>query len=592
MTAADAPLLGVAQSLSGQRWYQRPAAPYLAEALAQRLGLPDIVGRLLAARGVDLEAAADFLEPSLRALMPDPDCLADMAAAAARLADAVQAGEDVVIFGDYDVDGATSAALLIRFLRAVGGRARHYIPDRLREGYGPNIPALRQLAGEGARLVVTVDCGIQAFDALAAAADAGLDVIVVDHHKAATALPEAVAVVNPNRLDDGSGLGQLAAVGVAFMLAVATNRLLRGRGHFGTARAEPELLGLLDLVALGTVCDVVPLTGLNRAFVRQGLKVLAARRNPGLKALADVAGMDEAPGTYHAGFLLGPRVNAGGRVGEADLGARLLSLDDDKEVQRIAARLHALNQERRDIEASVLETALARVGDPGDAPIVVTAARGWHAGVIGIVAARLKERFARPVMVIALDDTGIGKGSGRSIQGVDLGAAVIEAQRRGLLLAGGGHAMAAGLTVAEDRVDDLRDCLTELLAAPVARARAQAGLAIDGVLTARGATPDLVEAIEQAGPFGVGNPSPRFAFARVHVVKADIVGHDHVRAIMAHGDGGRLTGIFFRAADTGAGQALLAPGGRAFHVAGKLKRNDWGMTPRVDVTIDDVANAI
>lgn len=590
MSAERPPLLGVAQSLSGQRWYARPAPPQLAEALAQRLGLPDIVAHVLAARGVGLDDAAGFLDPSLRAMMPDPLVLADMDRAAARLSQAVAAGEDIVIFGDYDVDGATSAALLIRFLRAVGARVRHYIPDRLREGYGPNIPALRQLADEGARLAVTVDCGIQSFGALEAAAKAGLDVIVVDHHKALPELPVAAAVVNPNRLDDDSGLGQLAAVGVAFMLAVATNRVLRGRGHYGPSRAEPDLLALLDLVALGTVCDVVPLTGLNRAFVRQGLKVMAARGNPGLKALADVAGLDEAPSTYHAGFLLGPRVNAGGRVGQADLGTRLLSSDNGEEVAQIATQLDALNKERRDIEAAVLDTALQRVGDPGGAPVVVVGARGWHAGVIGIVAARLKERFQRPAMVVALQD-GTGRGSGRSIAGVDLGAAVIEAQRRGIIVAGGGHAMAAGLTVAEDRMDELRDFLIENLAAPVAAARAQTGLGLDGVLTARGATAELVEAMEQAGPYGVGNPTPRFAFAGLSVVNASLVGRDHVRAIMAHPDGGRLTTIFFRAAESAAGQALLTARGRVFHIAGKLKRNDWGMTPRVDVTIDDVAIA-
>ncbi|RME67999.1 MAG: single-stranded-DNA-specific exonuclease RecJ, partial [Alphaproteobacteria bacterium] len=482
MSGRREPLLGVARSLLGQGWYARTAPAHLAEALAQRLGVPEIVGRVLAARGVGLDEAEAFLEPSLRLAMPDPSVLAGMDEAAARLAAAVRGGEDVVIFGDYDVDGATSAALLIRFLRAAGGRARHYIPDRLREGYGPNAAALQRLAAEGAGLVVTVDCGIQSFEALAAAGAAGLDVIVVDHHRALPELPPAVAVVNPNRLDDASGLGHLAAVGVAFMLAVAANRALRSAGHYGAARREPDLLGLLDLVALGTVCDVVPLTGLNRAFVRQGLKVMAARGNAGLRALADVAGLDEPPAAYHAGFLLGPRVNAGGRVGEADLGTRLLSLDDGAEAARIAAHLDALNQERRDIEASVLDAALAKVGDPGGAPVIVAAGRGWHAGVVGIVAARLKDKFRRPTLVVALED-GVGKGSGRSIAGVDLGAAVIEARRRGLVQAGGGHAMAAGVTVAEDRLDDLRAFLTETLAGPVAAARAEPGLGLDGLLS-------------------------------------------------------------------------------------------------------------
>jgi len=442
--------LGVERSLLGRRWRQRAADDRAALTLAQRLSLPEPIARVLAGRGIGAAEAEDFLNPTLRALLPDPLHLRDMAAAAARIAAAVMSGEPIAVFGDYDVDGATSAALLERFFAAAGVPIRVYIPDRLREGYGPNAPALLRLRAEGVGLVITVDCGTAAFEPLAAAAEAGLDVIVVDHHVAEPRLPRAAAVINPSRLDEESPHRQLAAVGVAFLLVVAVNRALREAGWY-RLRCQPDLMQWLDLVALGTVCDVVPLTGVNRALVTQGLKVMARRANPGLAALADVSRLDERPNAYHLGFLLGPRVNAGGRVGEADLGVRLLTTPDPGEARALAERLDGYNQERQAIEARVLAEAIAAVEGATAGSLAFATAPGWHPGVIGIVASRLKERYNRPAFVVALDG-GIGKGSGRSVNGVDMGAAVIAAKQAGLLINGGGHAMAAGLTVATDRV--------------------------------------------------------------------------------------------------------------------------------------------
>ncbi|MEX2248435.1 MAG: single-stranded-DNA-specific exonuclease RecJ, partial [Parvibaculum sp.] len=468
--------LGVDRSVSGRAWVSRLADDRLALAIAQREGLPEIVARVLAGRGVAPEDCAAYLAPSLKSLMPDPRALVDMEKAAARVARAIMDGEKVAVFGDYDVDGATSSALLHRFFRAVGSELRVYIPDRIREGYGPNAPALLRLKQEGIGLVVTVDCGTMAHKALGLAADAGLPSIVIDHHQAEPALPPAYALVNPNRLDDESGLGQLAAVGVAFLFVVAINRALRDAGFYA-GRAEPDLMQWLDLVALGTVCDVVPLTGLNRAFVAQGLRVMARRRNVGLAALADVARMNGAPSTYHLGFLLGPRVNAGGRVGRADLGARLLVTEDEEEARALAEELNVMNAERQAIEAQVLEEALAqvearlsasRVNTPP--PLILAQARGWHPGVIGIVASRLKDKYDRPTFVLAFDAKGEGKGSGRSIAGVDLGRAVTAALEAGLLVNGGGHAMAAGITLGENKLEAFEAFLTKRLEEPVAAA--------------------------------------------------------------------------------------------------------------------------
>lgn len=593
-TSIDDAVFGVSQSLNGRAWRLRPAAPWAAGAIAQQLNVPEVIARVLAGRGLDVDNAADFLNPTLKAALPDPLCVRDMEAAAVRIADAIEWGETVAVFGDYDVDGATSAALLMRFFRAVGGNLIPYIPDRLTEGYGPNTPALLRLRDQGASLVITVDCGTLAYEPLAAARAAGLDVVVVDHHLAEPGLPQAVAIINPNRLDDDSGLTQLAAVGVAFMLVVAVNRILRQRGWYGNARPEPELLQWLDLVALGTVADVVPLTGLNRALVAQGLKVLAQTRNAGLKALIKVARLDEAPTAYHLGFLLGPRVNAGGRVGEADLGVRLLTTDDDMVAAELAQSLDRYNQERQAIEAQVQNDALAHLGARHGAdvppPLVFAAAQGWHVGVLGIVASRLKEKFDLPAVVIGLDGE-VGKGSARSIPGVDIGAAMTAAKQAGLLVNGGGHKMAAGLTVQAENVDALADFLRARLAGAVAAARVNAGLTLDGVLTASGANIDLVDTLERMGPFGTGNPTPKFGFAGLKVAFADVVGSDHVRVAFEGAGGQRLKGVAFRSAATPLGQALLGGMGRRFHVAGSLKRNAWNGRMSVDLMIDDAAAA-
>ncbi|HTP81500.1 MAG TPA: single-stranded-DNA-specific exonuclease RecJ [Alphaproteobacteria bacterium] len=580
--------LGVERSALGRRWYARLDDDRMALGLAQRLGLPEIVARVIAGRGVDEAAAPAFFAPRLREQLPDPTHLKDMDRATARLARAIRTGEQVAIFGDYDVDGATSSALLHRFVSAAGGRVRIYIPDRQREGYGPNAPALLRLKSEGVGLVVTVDCGVTAHAPLAAAADAGLDVIVVDHHVAEPRLPLAIGVVNPNRLDETTPHRQLAAVGVSFLLAVAVNRVLREEGWFAT-RPEPSLLELLDLVALGTVCDVVPLTGLNRAFVAQGLKVLGQRRNVGLVALADVARIDRACDVYHLGFVLGPRVNAGGRVGEADLGARLLTTNDPDEARALAERLDRHNLERQAIEAAVLEAATAQVDSAAaSGNLVFAAGEGWHPGVIGIVAGRLRERYDRPTFVAAMAD-GIAKGSGRAALGVDLGAAIIAAREAGLLINGGGHKNAAGFTAAVERLGELREFLGQRIAAQITRT--QSGLAFDGALSLGAATPDLIAALGKVGPFGVGNPEPRFAFPAVRVAKADIVGERHVRCFLADARGGRLSGIAFRAVGSPLGDVLLDRAGVSLHLGGRLRADDWRGETRIQLQIEDAAAA-
>ncbi len=583
----------VVRSVTGRRWVSRAGDGRTGLMLAQRLGLPEIVGRLLAARGVDVDSAPHFLNPTLRDALPDPACLMDMDRAVERLIAAVQNGEPIAVFGDYDVDGATSSALLARFFAAAGAPVRIYIPDRIREGYGPNAPALLRLHAEGIRVVITVDCGITAFEALDDAAQAGLDVIVVDHHVAEPRLPAAAAIVNPNRLDDTSGLGMLAAVGVSFLLAVALNRGLREAGWYqGDGRGEPDLLALLDLVALGTVCDVVRLEGLNRAFVTQGLRVMARRSNTGLAALADAARITEKPSEYHAGFILGPRVNAGGRVGEASLGARLLTTGDAAEAGQLAAQLDAFNAERQAIEAEVLEEALAFVAEGGDAdsgaPLIFVAGEGWHPGVIGIVASRLKEKYQRPALVIGLDG-GTGKGSGRSIEGVDLGSAIIAARQAGLLIDGGGHKMAAGLTVERARLADLQAFLNERIGGAVAAGAAIPTLNVDARLRLGGATPELIAAIQQLAPFGAGNPEPRFVLPSVRVAKADVVGKGHVRCILSDGEKGRLKAIAFRAAGEPLGEALLNTRGLALQLAGKIRADTWQGRDGVQFIIDDAA---
>jgi len=586
-------LLGVTNSALGQHWLQRPFIDRHAQAISDQLGVSLTVGQLISGRGVSVDDAAVFYQPSLRDLMPDPAGILDMTKGARRIIRAIDAGEKIAVFGDYDVDGATSSALLTRYFAALGVQIRVYIPDRMVEGYGPNAAAMDSLRREGVDLVITVDCGTLSFEPLKAAKDMGLDVIVVDHHKAEPTLPDVAALINPNRLDDDSGQGQLAAVGVAFMLTVEVNKLLREAGWFNDQRPEPDLRLLLDIVALGTVCDVVPLTGVNRALVTQGLKVMAQRRNVGITALADVGRVSEAPGTYHAGFILGPRVNAGGRVGEAWLGARLLATDNPTEARQIAEKLDVYNGERRAIEAEVLKEALeqveAAVGVEG-APdtVVIACGEGWHAGVIGIVASRLKDKYRLPTLVIALEN-GEGKGSARSVSGVDLGAAIIEAQHKGLLIKGGGHAMAAGLTVAEDKVEALSAFLRDHMRSAVANASNSQALKIDTVIALSGATADLIDDIERVGPFGAGNPSPHFAIPEVDLLKADRVGENHLRCIFKSKDGSSIKAMAFRQADEPLGHLLQTGIGRRFHIAGKLKKDTWAGGGKVEITLDDVA---
>ena len=596
--AALPAILGVERSFGGRRWQARTtgvlggspeADERMGMALAQRLGLPEIVGRLLANRGVTPETAGDFLEPSLKTALPDPSHLKDMDAAVARIVAALEGDEPTAVFGDYDVDGATSAAILHRYFAALGVPLRLYVPDRIAEGYGPNTDALLRLHGEGIRLVLTVDCGISAHEPLAAAQAAGLDVVVLDHHVAEPALPPAVAVVNPNRLDEDSPHKTLAAVGVTFLLLIALNRALRERGRFAD-RPEPDLIALLDLVALGTVCDVVPLQGLNRVLVAQGLRIMARRRNTGLAALADVARMASAPSAYHAGFLLGPRVNAGGRVGRADLGARLLTTDNPAEARRLAEELDRFNKERKTIEQGVLDAALdaAEAQAAEGRPLILVAGEGWHAGVIGIVASRIVERTNRPACVVGIAD-GIGKGSGRSIAGVDLGAAVIAARQAGLLVNGGGHKMAAGFTVEAESVTALHTFLSGRVEPAVTTAGAVRTLTVDGVLTPAAATRALQEQIERVGPFGAGNPEPRFALAGARIAKADVVGDNHVRCFLADAGGARLKAIAFRSLGEPLGDALLNASGGGLHLAGKLRADDWKGREDVQFLIDDGA---
>ncbi len=558
--------------------------------LSRVLQIPDVVGRVLAGRGVTVDQGADYLNPTLKSMLPDPSQFRDMDSASERIGAAVRDGDPIAIFGDYDVDGATSTALLVRFLRAVGGSVSIYIPDRVAEGYGPNAPALRRLAEEGIKVVITVDCGMTAHDALREGRAAGLDVVVVDHHAPEAGLPEALAVINPNRLDESREFGQLAAVGVAFLLAVAVNRALRDSGWYRNGdRVEPDLRQWLDLVALGTVCDAVPLLGLNRALVVQGLKVMASRTNAGLVALADVAGIRQRPGTYHAGFVLGPRVNAGGRVGQADLGAHLLSEDNPVEAERMAAELDRHNAERKTVEAMVLEDAksVAEALDP-ELPVLVVAKEGWHPGVIGIVASRLTERYRRPTFVVAIAE-GIGRGSGRSVHGVDLGAAVIAARQSGLLVNGGGHPMAAGLTVEVGQILALEAFLCDHVSRQGGSTDDVPSLGFDGALGVSAATTDLVDLLERAGPYGSGNAEPRFAVTGARIVKADIVGSDHVSCILSCGDGGRLKTIAFRRANDSLGEGLLGSVGTSLHIAGHLRADEWQGRRDAQLIVEDAA---
>jgi single-stranded-DNA-specific exonuclease len=570
-------------SITGQTWSWRGAAG----------NCDDLADQLLLTRGCPPELLSAHRNPTIRAFMPDPSIFRDMDAAAERLARAIKLEERVTIFGDYDVDGATSAALLIRLLRDLGLEASYYIPDRLMEGYGPSGEALVKLAEAGSTLIVTVDCGAQAFEALDMAKATGVDVIVVDHHKCATTLPAAFAFVNPNRLDEGEGAAHrhLAAVGVAWLLGAALIRTLRADGYFDK-RAEPNLLDLLDIVALGTVADVAQLRGLNRAFVSQGLKIMAGRRNVGLDALITASRLSRAPLCSDLGFALGPRINAGGRVGKSDLGVRLLTTTNPDEARSIAEELDQLNNERRAIEAGVQAEAEIVAAGQGNRAVALVSGNGWHPGVIGIVAGRLKDKLNRPTIVIAVDEHGMGRGSGRSVSGVDLGAAVLAAKDAGLLVAGGGHAMAAGLTVDSSRIDALADFLDERLSVDVARSGEDRKLLLDAVVATGGVTPSLVEALEVGGPYGMGWPAPRIAAGPMRVVKADIVGTGHVRAVMAGDDGRSLKTVAFRQAETELGQALLGSGrDRRLWVAGRAKIDDWGARPAAELHIDDITFA-
>ncbi len=584
----DSPFSG-GLSVTGRRWVVQQCDERMALAMAQAHDLPELAARILAGRGVNLDSLQSHLSPTLRDFLPDPSELKDMDKAAARIARAIMGREQIALFADYDVDGATSSSLLLRFLRAVGCDAILYIPDRILEGYGPNAAAFGSLAAANAKLVITLDCGITAHEPLIAAKDAGLEVVVIDHHVAETVLPEALAIVNPNRLDETGTLGHLAAVGVTFLLLVAVNRVLRKEGWYAD-RPEPDLRQWLDLVALGTVADVVPLNGLNRAFVTQGLKIMGQRRNAGLAALADIAGLTESPAAYHLGFIFGPRVNAGGRVGQADCGARLLSTDDAAEAAALAAILNGHNADRKTIEAATLEAAQAQVEASGqkESWIIVVAGEGWHPGVIGIVASRLMDIYHRPACVIGLSG-GTGKGSGRSIPGIDLGAAVIAARQAGLLSAGGGHPMAAGFTIAENRLGVFKAFLETKIAD--AGDRADPILSIDGCLTCGGATVSMAEIIEKLGPFGSGNPEPRFALTGARIVKADLVGANHVRCILTDTGGGRVKAIAFRAADTQLGQCLLKSGGTPLSLAGRVKLDRWNGEVRVQFQIEDAVLA-
>jgi single-stranded-DNA-specific exonuclease len=587
-------LLGVERSARGRRWIERlePGRIHTATAITQAHDLPELLGRVLAARGAELHTVERYLDPSLRTLLPDPSRLQDMERAAERFAAAIRHGEPIAVFGDYDVDGASSVALIERFLRAHGQTCTTYIPDRLTEGYGPSPEALSSLVEEGARLILTVDCGTTSENAIAAANASGAEIIVIDHHQADEALPPAFAVVNPNRQDDLSGQGHLAAAGVVFLFLVATTGALRREGTY-KGKAEPDLLGLLDLVALATVCDVVPLKDANRAFVAKGLKVLRLRHNAGLRALADSARLDEAPTAYSLGFILGPRINAGGRVGASGLGARLLATDDEVEARAIAVKLEALNAERKAIEERMLEEAFARADAcleaAPDLPLIFLGAEGWHKGVIGLIAGRLTERFHRPSFVMAFEPGGTATGSARSLPSVDLGAVVRAAVREGVFLKGGGHTMAAGFTLDRQNYQTAQAFLRSRLAKAVSLTAATPHLAIDGALSARGSSLELMDLLDRAGPYGSGHPQPRFVFPAHRVTRLRAIGEAHLRCTLLAADGARLEACAFRIAGTPLWDLFAGAEGLPLHVAGHLRRSAWQGRVSVELMIEDAA---
>jgi single-stranded-DNA-specific exonuclease len=586
--------LGVERSLSGRRWRERPADPGLARRHQLALGLSEPLARALASRGVAEADGESFLNPTLKALFPDPSSFADMDRAAQVLVDALEQSRPAVVFADYDVDGASSAAQLVRWFRAMGRELPIYVPDRITEGYGPSPAAFRRLKAEGAELVVTVDCGAAAHDALACAAEIGLEVVVIDHHLMREGeIPAVAALVNPNRPDCRSGQGRLAAAGVSFVLLAALNREARRRGLFEDHRTEPDIRAWLDLAAMGAICDVTELAGFNRALAAQGLKVMSGWRNPGLKALMALAKGHGPASVFHVGFLLGPRINAGGRIGRSDLGARLLSTDDPEEARALAEELDALNASRKEVETAVLEAAVRlveRESNQVEAPCLLVAADDWHPGVIGIVAGRLRERYRKPVVVVGVDRAAnVGKGSGRSQPGVNLGRAVQAAFEEGLLLAGGGHAMAAGLSVRPDTIPELRAFLCERLSAEAEAAAAQDALDVDALVTARACDRALWGEFQSLAPFGPGNPEPVFAAAEVRIERPTALRGGHVRCTLADGSGGRLKAVAWRAEDTALGRRLLQGGG-ALHVAGRLKPDDWQGREGVELEIEDAAD--
>ncbi|NTH77065.1 single-stranded-DNA-specific exonuclease RecJ [Agrobacterium rhizogenes] len=587
--------LGVERSVSGNRWVSRldQAGQNRALAMAQTHGLPDLIARVLAGRGVGVDEAMAFLDPTIRGLMPDPYLLTDCEKAAGRLLRAVKTGETVAIFGDYDVDGAASSALLYRFLTHFGVPASIYIPDRIFEGYGPNPAAINQLIDNGATLIVTVDCGSTSFESLGAAKARNIDVVVIDHHQVAHELPHCHALVNPNREDDLSGQGHLCAAGVVFLVLVAALRQLR---EAGDARVRSiDLLAWLDIVALATVCDVVPLKGLNRAYVVKGLIAARHQGNPGLAALFRKAGLGGPVSPYHFGFLIGPRINAGGRIGDAALGARLLTLEDTNEAEIIAEKLDELNRERQAMEAAMLQEAeaeaLAEYGNGDGASVIVTARENWHPGIVGLIASRLKDKFRRPAFAIAFDPNGKGTGSGRSINGFDMGRMVRAAVDAGLLVKGGGHAMAAGLTVERGNLGKLRAFFTEKAERQVPGLVANETLKIDGALGASGATVDLIDQLETAGPYGSGHPQPIFALPSHRLRDSRLVGQSHIKITLEAQDGGRLDGIAFRAAETPLGELLMSSRGSQIHVAGTLGADHWQGNRRVQLRVTDAAKA-
>jgi single-stranded-DNA-specific exonuclease len=585
--------LGVTRSLSGRLWRERAADPALCRQLQLAQGLSEPLARALAARGVAADQAETYLNPTLKALFPDPSAFADMDRAAEILVDALERKRAVVVFADYDVDGASSAAQLVRWFRAMGAELPIYVPDRILEGYGPSPAAFRRLKDEGAELVVTVDCGAAAHDALTCAAEIGLEVVVIDHHlMRGEDIPHVAALVNPNRPDDTSGQGHLAAAGVTFVLTAALNREARRRGLF-EGRDEPDLRQALDLAAMGAICDVTELRGFNRALAAQGLKVMSAWRNPGLAALMQVAGAEGAASVFTVGFILGPRINAGGRIGRADLGARLLSTDDPAEARELAIELDGLNASRKEVEREVTEAAIAHIeteSNAPDAPMLLVAADDWHPGVIGIVAGRLREKYRKPTIVVGVDRAAnVGKGSGRSQPGVNLGRAVQAAYDAGLLLAGGGHAMAAGLSVRPDTIPELRAFLCERLAAESEIAATEDVIDIDALVTTRAADRTLWQDFQRMAPFGPGNVEPSFALADVRVERPMALRGGHVRVTLTDGSGGRLKAVAWRCEGTPMGQRLLEEGG-AIHVAGKLKPDDWQGRQNVELEIEDAAD--